>query len=170
MDDSVHLYSLFSQVLELEEAKGEWGFKALKQIMKLHFRLVRAHPHCTTPHLHHAVPPKPTMENWFVALPGQLRGHGCLLPAAPDVHQRSRDQELLGEVHQLHTGLHLHVQQRERTPTPHCFPHTATPLPHPQFKLLEELYSTTLETLRETRNERLWFKTNTKVRGYPGDG
>lgn len=110
---------------------------------------------------------KPTIDNWFVALPGQLRGHGCLLPAAPDVHQRSRDQELLGEVHQLHTGLHLHVQQRERTPTPHCFPHTATPLPHPQFKLLEELYSTTLETLRETRNERLWFKTNTKVWGVP---
>ena len=32
-----------------------------------------------------------------------------------------------------------------------------------QFELLENLYSTTLETLRETKNERLWFKTNTKV-------
>lgn len=42
---------LLHQVLELEEAKGEWGFKALKQIMKLHFRLVRTHPHCATPTL-----------------------------------------------------------------------------------------------------------------------
>lgn len=30
----------FNQVLELEEEKGEWGFKALKQMMKLHFKLV----------------------------------------------------------------------------------------------------------------------------------
>ena len=30
----------FAQVLELEEEKGEWGFKALKQMMKLHFKLV----------------------------------------------------------------------------------------------------------------------------------
>ena len=28
------------QVLELEETKGEWGFKALKQMIKLHFKLV----------------------------------------------------------------------------------------------------------------------------------
>ena len=56
------LTSLCGQVLELEEAKGEWGFKALKQIMKLHFRLVRPHhstPHHTTPHHttpHHTTP------------------------------------------------------------------------------------------------------------------
>lgn len=29
----------FKQVLEMEESKGEWGFKALKQIVKLHYRL-----------------------------------------------------------------------------------------------------------------------------------
>ena len=45
------------QVLELEEAKGEWGFKALKQIMKLHFRLVRPHAaYNATPTLYHAPP------------------------------------------------------------------------------------------------------------------
>ena len=30
----------FAHVLDLEQEKGEWGFKALKQMMKLHFRLV----------------------------------------------------------------------------------------------------------------------------------
>lgn len=29
------------QVLELEGEKGEWGFKALKQMIKINFKLVR---------------------------------------------------------------------------------------------------------------------------------
>lgn len=29
------------QVLQLEEEKGEWGFKALKQMIKINFKLVR---------------------------------------------------------------------------------------------------------------------------------
>lgn len=40
-EDSVAALSSFEQVLDLEEEKGEWGFKALKQMMKLHFKLVR---------------------------------------------------------------------------------------------------------------------------------
>ena len=31
----------FCQVLELEEEKGEWGFKALKQMTKINFKIVR---------------------------------------------------------------------------------------------------------------------------------
>ena len=30
----------FQRVLELEEEKGDWGFKALKQMIKINFRLV----------------------------------------------------------------------------------------------------------------------------------
>lgn len=33
------LFLLF-QVLELEGEKGEWGFKALKQMIKINFKLV----------------------------------------------------------------------------------------------------------------------------------
>ena len=32
-----------------------------------------------------------------------------------------------------------------------------------QMELLQEFYETTLEALRDAKNERLWFKTNTKV-------
>lgn len=32
---------LCCQVLELEEEKGDWGFKALKQMIKINFKLVR---------------------------------------------------------------------------------------------------------------------------------
>ena len=39
-DDPPAALDSFVQVLELEEEKGEWGFKALKQMMQLHFKLV----------------------------------------------------------------------------------------------------------------------------------
>jgi COP9 signalosome complex subunit 2 len=35
------MYTLYWQVLELEGEKGEWGFKALKQMIKINFKLVR---------------------------------------------------------------------------------------------------------------------------------
>merc|ERR1712130_162537 len=40
-DDPDAALSGFSRVLELEEEKGEWGFKALKQQTKINFRLER---------------------------------------------------------------------------------------------------------------------------------
>ena len=43
--DSSAALSCFKQVLQIEEEemqeKCEWGFKALKQMMKIHFKLVR---------------------------------------------------------------------------------------------------------------------------------
>lgn len=30
----------FQRVLDLEEEKGDWGFKALKQMIKINFRMV----------------------------------------------------------------------------------------------------------------------------------
>lgn len=33
----------------------------------------------------------------------------------------------------------------------------------PQMDLLQEFYETTLEALKDAKNDRLWFKTNTKV-------
>lgn len=32
-----------------------------------------------------------------------------------------------------------------------------------QMELLQDFYEATLEALKEARNDRLWFKTNTKV-------
>ena len=40
------IISLCLKVLELEGEKGEWGFKALKQMMKLNFRMVRCCLNC----------------------------------------------------------------------------------------------------------------------------
>lgn len=38
---SLCLLQLLDQVLDLEEMKGEWGFKALKQMTKINFKLGR---------------------------------------------------------------------------------------------------------------------------------
>lgn len=35
--------------------------------------------------------------------------------------------------------------------------------PVSQMDLLQEFYETTLEALKDAKNDRLWFKTNTKV-------
>lgn len=32
-----------------------------------------------------------------------------------------------------------------------------------QMELLQDFYETTLDALKEAKNERLWFKTNTKL-------
>ena len=35
--------------------------------------------------------------------------------------------------------------------------------PRPQMELLQNFYETTLEALKDAKNDRLWFKTNTKL-------
>lgn len=39
-DDPNAALESFARVLELEQEKGEWGFRALKQMIKLNFKLV----------------------------------------------------------------------------------------------------------------------------------
>lgn len=36
-----------------------------------------------------------------------------------------------------------------------------------QMELLQDFYETTLEALKDAKNDRLWFKTNTKVSMIP---
>lgn len=38
-DDPREALAGFKKVVEMEGEKGEWGFKALKQLVKLHYRL-----------------------------------------------------------------------------------------------------------------------------------
>lgn len=34
---------------------------------------------------------------------------------------------------------------------------------YPQMELLQDFYETTLDALKDAKNDRLWFKTNTKL-------
>jgi hypothetical protein len=88
-------------VLDLEVEKGEWGFKALKQMIKINFKLVGF----------------VYFSLYFLLsadlLPEQLRGDDESLQATVDVHKERRHQKSLGKVHQFHPGLHIHFQKRE---------------------------------------------------------
>ena len=47
-DDPIGALSAFKKVLELEGGeKGEWGFKALKQMIKINFKLVSVGYRCS---------------------------------------------------------------------------------------------------------------------------
>uniref|UniRef100_A0A674NCI7 COP9 signalosome complex subunit 2 n=1 Tax=Takifugu rubripes TaxID=31033 RepID=A0A674NCI7_TAKRU len=92
-DDPKAALSSFQKVLELEGEKGEWGFKALKQMIKINFKL-------------------------------------CC------------HQELL------------------RKPSESVYLFSSF---FQKMDLLQEFYETTLEALKDAKNDRLWFKTNTKL-------
>ena len=39
-DNPASALNSFKRVLEIEQEKGEWGFRALKQMIKIYFKLV----------------------------------------------------------------------------------------------------------------------------------
>ncbi|XP_065841763.1 COP9 signalosome complex subunit 2-like [Oscarella lobularis] len=104
--------SSFQKVLELETEKGEWGFKALKQIMKLNFRLGKYGE----------------MMSGYKQLLGYVKGA---------VTRNYSEKSINSILDYISTSN--------------------------QMELLQEFYETTLEALKNAKNERLWFKTNTKL-------
>jgi COP9 signalosome complex subunit 2 len=100
------------KVLELEGEKGEWGFKALKQMMKLNFRM-------------------------------------------------GNNGEMMARYKQLLTYIKGAVTRNYSEKSINSIlDYIST---SQQMELLQEFYETTLEALRDAKNERLWFKTNTKL-------
>lgn len=105
----------FRKVLELEGAqnqKGDWGFKALKQIVKILFKLGR--------------------------FDEMLAAYKQLLTYCKSAVTRNYSEKSINSILD--------------------FVSTAK-----SAELLLQFYETTLEALREAKNERLWFKTNTKL-------
>jgi COP9 signalosome complex subunit 2 len=102
----------FERVLELEDRKGEWGFKSLKQMMKILFR-------------------KGDFEE-------MKKKYKQLLTYIKDAVTRNYSEKSLNSILD-----YVSTSQ--------------------QSELLQWFYETTLEALQDARNDRLWFKTNTKV-------
>mmetsp|Transcript_44501 Transcript_44501/g.118759 ORF Transcript_44501/g.118759 Transcript_44501/m.118759 type:complete len:416 (-) Transcript_44501:12-1259(-) len=102
----------FQKVLSMQgETKGEWGFKALKQMVKALFR-------------------------------------------------QGRHSEMMERYKELLNYLHVVTKnQSEKVMTKIVdFVSVST-----DMDLLEKFYDTTLASLKESQNERLWFKTNMKL-------
>lgn len=101
----------FEQVLNMEDGKGEWGFKALKQVIKIQYKL-GAHAK-------------------------MLEAYRSLLDHASVVTRNAAEKKI--------NSVLDHVSQSTNT------------------RLLQDFYSLTLASLAESKNERLWFKTNMKL-------
>ncbi|XP_076265135.1 COP9 signalosome complex subunit 2-like [Rhynchophorus ferrugineus] len=112
-DEPENAIAAFQKVLDIQgDNKGEWGFKALKQLVKLHFQL----------------------SNYTETM--------------------SRYKELLSYINGSVTKNHGEKSINS------ILDFTSS---SKDIEMLQQFYETTLEALRKAKNERLWFKTNTKL-------
>nr|XP_033775691.1 COP9 signalosome complex subunit 2 isoform X3 [Geotrypetes seraphini] len=118
-DDPKAALSSFQKVLELEGEKGEWGFKALKQMIKINFKLGNY----------------PEMMNRYKQLLTYIRS----------AVTRNYSEKSINSILD-------YISTSKQNPDFLC-----------QMDLLQEFYETTLEALKDAKNDRLWFKTNTKT-------
>ncbi|ALC39024.1 alien [Drosophila busckii] len=103
----------FQKVLDLENGeKGEWGFKALKQMIKINFRL------CNYEEM-------------------MVRYKQLLTYIKSAVTRNHSEKSINSILDYISTSKNM--------------------------ALLQNFYETTLEALRDAKNDRLWFKTNTKL-------
>lgn len=112
-DDPAGALASFKEVLRLEaEAKGEWGFKALKQMIKINFKL-----------------------NHYDEM---MKPYKQLLTYIKSAVTRNYSEKSINSI--------LDYISTSK-----------------QMDLLQDFYETTLDALKEAKNDRLWFKTNTKL-------
>ncbi|XP_016945224.1 COP9 signalosome complex subunit 2 [Drosophila suzukii] len=103
----------FQKVLDLENGeKGEWGFKALKQMIKINFRL------CNYDEM-------------------MVRYKQLLTYIKSAVTRNHSEKSINSILDYISTSKNM--------------------------ALLQNFYETTLDALRDAKNDRLWFKTNTKL-------
>lgn len=102
----------FQKVLDLEEEQGEWGFKALKQMTKINFKLGNYKEMMNT--------------------------YKKLLTYIKSAVTRNYSEKSINSI--------LDYISTSK-----------------QMDLLQSFYETTLEALKDAKNDRLWFKTNTKL-------
>lgn len=105
----------FKKVLDIEAesgAKGDWGFRALKQMIKLKFRLGR--------------------------YDDMMEDYRILLTYIKSAVTRNNSEKSINSI--------LDYVSTSK-----------------QMDLLQNFYNTTLNALKDAKNDRLWFKTNSKL-------
>lgn len=102
----------FKKVLELEQEKGEWGFRALKQMIKINFKLGNYEE--------------------------MMKRYKELLTYIKSAVVRNYSERSINSI--------LDYISTSK-----------------QMDLLQDFYETTLLALKETKNDRLWFKTKLKL-------
>lgn len=111
-DDPRAALESFQKVLELEVEKGDWGFKALKQMIKINFKLGNYDE----------------MMNRYKQLLTYIKSA---------VTRNYSEKSINSILDYISTSKNM--------------------------ALLQDFYETTLLALKDAKNDRLWFKTNTKL-------
>eukprot|EP00227_Mantoniella_beaufortii_P013271 CAMPEP_0197592424 /NCGR_PEP_ID=MMETSP1326-20131121/15083_1 /TAXON_ID=1155430 /ORGANISM="Genus nov. species nov., Strain RCC2288" /LENGTH=438 /DNA_ID=CAMNT_0043158121 /DNA_START=13 /DNA_END=1329 /DNA_ORIENTATION=- len=111
-DDPQQALDGFAAVITMEAELGEWGFKALKQTVKLHFKLGNHKE--------------------------MMKSYRELLTYIKSAVTRNYSEKVINSILDA-VGVSSDVD------------------------LLQDFYETTLHSLEEAKNERLWFKTNLKL-------
>ncbi|VEN58373.1 unnamed protein product [Callosobruchus maculatus] len=112
-DEPTAALASFQKVLDLESGdKGEWGFKALKQMIKINFKLGNYDEMMTR--------------------------YKQLLTYIKSAVTRNHSEKSINSI--------LDYISTSRN-----------------MELLQNFYETTLDALKDAKNDRLWFKTNTKL-------
>lgn len=111
-EDSKAALESFQRVLDLEQQKGEWGFKALKQMTKINFKLGNHE--------------------------GMMNKYKHLLTYIKNAVTRNYSEKSINSI--------LDYISTSK-----------------KMDLLQNFYETTLDALKDAKNDRLWFKTNTKL-------
>ncbi|KAK3735842.1 hypothetical protein QZH41_020006, partial [Actinostola sp. cb2023] len=119
-DDPKAALQNFQQVLDLETEKGEWGFKALKQMIKINFKLGKFEEMMTR----------------YKQLLTYIKS------AVTRNHSEKSINSILDYISTSKQVKYIGVKIME---------------------LLQNFYETTLDALKDAKNDRLWFKTNTKL-------
>jgi len=111
-DDPHGALESFEKVLHLEQEKGEWGFKALKQMVKINYKLQQYDK--------------------------MMKRYTELLTYIKSAVTRNHSEKSINSI--------LDFISTSK-----------------QMTLLQEFYETTLDALKDAKNDRLWFKTNCKL-------
>lgn len=111
-DDPHAALESFEKVLFLEQEKGEWGFKALKQMVKINYKLQQYDK--------------------------MMKRYKELLTYIKSAVTRNHSEKSINSI--------LDFISTSK-----------------QMALLQEFYETTLDALKDAKNDRLWFKTNCKL-------
>lgn len=144
----------FQKVLDLENGeKGEWGFKALKQMIKINFKLLN--------YGEMMVRYKQLLTYIKSAV---TRNHSeKSINSILDYISTSKNVSivrinLISAIRLIHQIILL--TNRFFFVSFYCLADLVQPL---QMELLQNFYETTLDALKDAKNDRLWFKTNTKL-------
>ncbi|XP_045481855.1 COP9 signalosome complex subunit 2 isoform X1 [Harmonia axyridis] len=121
----------FQKVLDLESGeKGEWGFKALKQMIKINFKLGN-----------------------FEQMMSRYKQLLTYIKSAVTRNHSEKSINSILDYISTSKNVSLHL-------SPGKYYSKNFDL---QMELLQDFYETTLEALKDAKNDRLWFKTNTKL-------